>query len=56
MLMNQSDINMFVDRIRHPDWNRATQYSNINAAYGPFHEILSDAYIFLFSLNWGQYG
>ena len=38
--MNQSNINMFVDCIRHTYWDSVTQDSNVQAAYPSFYEIL----------------
>ena len=31
--MNQSNMNLFVDPIRHTNWNSVTQHSNEQAAY-----------------------
>ena len=41
---------MFVDRIRHTNWNSVTQHSNVLAAYSSFHEMLSDVYNSCFPL------
>ena len=49
-LMNQSNINMFVDRIRHINWNSVTQHSSVQAAYSSFHEVLSEVYNSCFPL------
>ena len=42
--MNQSDINMFVDCIRHTNWSSVTQHSNEQSACNSFREILSEIY------------